>query len=57
MLLQFRPLNRAEKDTRLAREGGNVVSKFRFRKKASQDAAEAYAVKAVLMTAVKPGER
>lgn len=31
-----------------------VVSGFRFRKQATQDAAEAYGVKAVMMTAQKP---
>ena len=31
-----------------------VVPGFRFRKEATQDAAEAYGVKAVMMTAVKP---
>jgi hypothetical protein len=31
-----------------------VVPRFRFRKEATQDAAEAYGVKAVMMTAVKP---
>ena len=31
-----------------------VVPKFRFRKQATQDAAEAYGVKSVMVTAVKP---
>jgi hypothetical protein len=31
-----------------------VVSGFRFRKGATQDAAEAYGVKAVMLTAQKP---
>jgi len=31
-----------------------VVPRFRFRKAATQDAAEAYGVKAVVMTALKP---
>ena len=31
-----------------------VVPGFRFRKGSTQDAAEAYGVKAVIMTAVKP---
>lgn len=31
-----------------------VVPGFRFRKASTQDAAEAYGVKAVMMTAVKP---
>jgi hypothetical protein len=34
-----------------------VVSGFRFRKEATQDAAEAYGVKAVMMTALKPAAR
>ncbi len=32
-----------------------VVPGFRFRKASTQDAAESYGVKAVMMTAVKPG--
>lgn len=32
-----------------------VVPGFRFRKTSTQDAAEAYGVKAVMMTAQKPG--
>jgi hypothetical protein len=31
-----------------------VVPRFRFRKQATQNSAEAYGVKAVMMTAVKP---
>lgn len=31
-----------------------VVPGFRFRKRSTQDAAEAYGVKAVMMTAAKP---
>jgi hypothetical protein len=31
-----------------------VVPRFRFRKQSTQDSAEAYGVKAVMMTAVKP---
>jgi len=31
-----------------------VVPNFRFRKPATQDAAESYGVKAVMITAVKP---
>ena len=31
-----------------------VVPRFRFRKASTQDAAEAYGVKAVMITAVKP---
>ena len=33
-----------------------VVPGFQFRKGATQDAAEAYGVKAVMMTAVKPAK-
>ncbi len=33
-----------------------VVPNFRFRKSATQNAAEGYGVKAVMMTAKKPGE-
>jgi len=32
-----------------------VVPGFRFRKGATQDAAESYGVKSVMMTALKPG--
>jgi hypothetical protein len=32
-----------------------VVPGFRFRKQSTQNSAEAYGVKAVMMTAVKPG--
>ncbi|MEQ8331333.1 MAG: hypothetical protein RH859_12815 [Longimicrobiales bacterium] len=32
-----------------------VVPGFRFRKQATQDAAESFGVKAVMVTAVKPG--
>lgn len=32
-----------------------VVPRFRFRKDSTQGAAEAYGVKAVMMTAIKPG--
>ena len=31
-----------------------VVPNFRFRKASTQDSAEAYGVKAIMMTAVKP---
>ena len=31
------------------------VPRFRFRKRATQDSAEAFGVKAVMMTAAKPG--
>jgi len=34
-----------------------VVPRFRFRKEATQDAAEAYGVKAVMITAVRPQSR
>jgi len=34
-----------------------VVPHFRFRKEATQDAAEAYGVKAVMITAVRPPSR
>lgn len=44
-------------ETGLTRVRSAVVPNFRFRKETTQDAAEAYGVKAVLMTAVKPGER
>jgi hypothetical protein len=43
-------------ETGFARVRSAVVPKFRFRKEATQDAAEAYGVKAVLMTALKPSE-
>ena len=33
-----------------------VVPRFRFRKDSTQNAAEAYGVKAVMMTALKPAE-
>lgn len=32
-----------------------VVPGFRFRKQSTQDSAETFGVKAVLMTAIKPG--
>jgi hypothetical protein len=44
-------------ETGFARVRSAVVPKFRFRKEATQDAAEAYGVKAVMMTGVKPDER
>jgi hypothetical protein len=34
-----------------------VVPRFRFRKAATQDAAEAYGVKAVMITSVRPQNR
>jgi hypothetical protein len=33
-----------------------VVPRFRFRKESTQNAAESFGVKAVLMTAAKPGK-
>lgn len=33
-----------------------VVPRFRFRKASTQDAAESYGVRAVMMTALKPAE-
>jgi len=33
-----------------------VVPHFRFRKEATQNAAESYGVKAVMMTAIKPAD-
>jgi hypothetical protein len=33
-----------------------VVPRFRFRKESTQNAAEAYGVKAVMLTAAKPGQ-
>jgi hypothetical protein len=44
-------------ETGFRRVRSAVVPNFRFRKETTQDAAEAYGVKAVLMTALKPGER
>jgi hypothetical protein len=41
-------------DTGFARVRSAVVPSFRFRKESTQDAAEAYGVKAVMMTALKP---
>jgi hypothetical protein len=43
-------------ETGFTRVRSAIVPKFRFRKQATQDAAEAYGVKAVMMTALKPGE-
>jgi hypothetical protein len=37
-----------------SRVRSTVVPRFRFRKGTTQDAAEAYGVKAVMMTAMKP---
>jgi hypothetical protein len=41
-------------ETGFTRVRSAVVPQFRFRKASTQDAAEAYGVKAVMMTAVKP---
>jgi hypothetical protein len=41
-------------ETGFTRVRSAVVPNFRFRKEATQDAAEAYGVKAVLLTALKP---
>ena len=41
-------------ETGFARVRSIVVPRFRFRKQSTQDAAEAYGVKAVLMTAQRP---
>ena len=41
-------------ETGFTRVRSAVVPNFRFRKQATQDAAEAYGVKAVMMTALKP---
>jgi hypothetical protein len=43
--------------TGFARVRSAVVPGFRFRKESTQDAAEAYGVKAVVMTALKPADR
>lgn len=43
-------------ETGFARVRSAVVPRFGFRKKATQEAAEAYGVKAVMMTALKPPE-
>ena len=42
-------------ETGFTRVRSAVVPGFRFRKQSTQDAAEAYGVKAVMMTALKPG--
>ncbi|HEX6106461.1 MAG TPA: hypothetical protein VFZ26_12820 [Gemmatimonadales bacterium] len=44
-------------ETGFTRVRSAPVAGFRFRKGSTQDAAEAYGVKAVMMTALKPGER
>jgi hypothetical protein len=41
-------------ETGFSRVHSAVVPGFRFRKQSTQDAAEAYGVKAVMMTALKP---
>jgi hypothetical protein len=43
-------------DAGFTRVRSAVVPRFRFRKESTQDAAEAYGVKAVMMTAEKPAE-
>ena len=43
-------------ETGFTRVRSAVVPKFRFRKEATQNAAEEYGVKAVMMTASKPAE-
>lgn len=45
---------RLMEETGFARVRSAVVPQFRFRKQATQNSAEAYGVKAVMMTAVKP---
>ena len=41
-------------ETGFTRVRSAVVPRFRFRKASTQDAAESYGVRAVMMTAVKP---
>jgi hypothetical protein len=41
-------------ETGFSRVRSAVVPRFRFRKESTQNSAEAYGVKAVMMTAVKP---
>ena len=41
--------------TGFARVRSAVVPRFRFRKASTQASAEAYGVKAIMMTALKPG--
>jgi hypothetical protein len=43
-------------ETGFVRVRSAVVPRFRFRKETTQDAAEAYGVKAVMMTGFKPGQ-
>jgi hypothetical protein len=42
-------------DAGFTRVKSAVVPRFRFRKQSTQNAAESYGVKAVMMTAMKPG--
>ncbi len=44
-------------ETGFGRTRSAPVPNFRFRKEATQDSAEAFGVKAVMLTARKPGER
>jgi len=46
---------RLMEETGFTRVKSAVVPRFRFRKQATQNSAEAYGVKAVMMTAEKPG--
>lgn len=43
-------------ETGFTRVRSAVVPRFRFRKESTQNSAEAYGVKAVMMTALKPSE-
>jgi hypothetical protein len=43
-------------DTGFTRVRSAVVPRFRFRKASTQDAAESYGVRAVMMTALKAGD-
>jgi hypothetical protein len=47
---------RLMEESGFARVKSAVVPQFRFRKPSTQNAAEAYGVKAVMMTAEKPSE-
>jgi len=42
-------------ETGFAQVRSAVVPRFRFRKASTQDAAESYGVRAVMLTALKPG--
>jgi hypothetical protein len=44
-------------ETGFIRVRSAVVPKFRFRKESTQNSAEGYGVKAVMMTALKPTQR